>query len=632
MKKTIIIIIYFYSIHTYASSDNFLEDENTINNSNISIYFLNANYNFNQKNTLHKIGFLIEANKQKHLYDINSIQGTSLNHLINQDKLSKTNHYGSKLIFEAGPSGFLAEYIFLQLHKINLTEKLKIFATGAYNYPEFDNAILDILKQENIVDHKNDIIIKNEITFYKLSLIDAIINECKKKYECQKNKNIPIKNIGGIAIKLSNWIAHCFEENTLESIVFLPKEMMSLCEDILKSLKENKIIEKGEFIYISDTDEAKKYCRMIEKNNPPVEKILINKNVELDTEEIASKIHLAIINYYYNIIKDKNTTKNTIDVLNIHCDLSNIFEIITDTNIFSIEDIFLIYDQLLDIITTLIDNNHNNNNYVKKFFINFLHNIIINRIIYDDAMFDIITWKKKNYPLILLHSNPFQTLFIKNIDNYITSKNIKKFDFLFNNYLFNQKQFSTEEKLYSLADKILGFYFRKTKKEINDPAVSQTLDFILSSIEKLLIEDTELMNNIKKLNSQLKDNTIHRGSLAIVFLRYISQKNNLAKIKKIANILNRDIDIKNDSCINILDRYHLLVESEKITINHLDKICTMILEDPANQKDINTDLLNTLDSKIKQFVCSQMYDTNTIINNIMSFIENHFSQINNCIL
>lgn len=247
-------------------------------------------------------------------------------------------------------------------------------------------------------------------------------------------------------------------------------------------------------------------------------------------------------------------------------------------------------------------------------------------------MFDIITCKKKNYPLILIHSNPFQTLFIKNIDNYITSKNIKKFDFLFNNYLFNQKQFSTEEKLYSLADKILGFYFRKTKKEINDPAVNQTLDFILSSIEKLLIEDTELMNNIKKLNSQLKDNTIHRGSLAIVFLRYISQKNNLAKIKKIANILNRDIDIKNDSCINILDRYHLLVESEKITINHLDKICTMILEDPANQKDINTDLLNTLDSKIKQFVCSQMYDTNTIINNIMSFIENHFSQINNCIL
>jgi hypothetical protein len=312
MKKIILLITCCYFINTYNSSESILDNE-----SNISVYTLNSNYDLNKNNTLDKTIILKEQNNQKHLRDAWSLSSLLLSNMVHHDTQLQKNYilkweYNQSLNFQRGPSNFLANIIFLELHKKNLSEKIKIFATGAYDYPEFELEINNILKQPEFINNKisessltnnDNISTYNNTIFYSPYLIDKIIPQLSKQLQEEKNKNIPIQNIGGIAIKLLNWLAHCYEENTFESIVFLPKKMRDACQAIYQKLKEHNIIEKGGFIYIADTNEIKEYCKIIQ-NETFTQKVSINKNVEFDRKKTISKISLALIDHYYNKIKN----------------------------------------------------------------------------------------------------------------------------------------------------------------------------------------------------------------------------------------------------------------------------------------------------------------------------------------
>jgi hypothetical protein len=627
MKKIIILITYCYLINIYNNSESIVENE-----SNISVYALNAGYDLNENNTLYKkivlkdqtmkkelkdlFSFysLLLSNKdqttKKELKDLFSLSSLLLSNMVHHDTQCYKNYilgHENKvpLIFQSGASGFLADNLFLQLHNTNYPEKLKIFATGAYDYPEFDREINNILQQpefinsnisESSLENNDDISTYDNTTYYNPYLLDRIIPQLSKELKEKHTKNIPIESIGGIAMKLLNWIAHCHEENTFESIVFLPKKMSGVCQAIFQCLKNNSIIENGNFIYVQDTNEIKKYCKMIQ-NGMPIEKISINKNIELNKEKTLSLISLATIDYYYDIIKHQNK-ESIINSINIKSDLSHVVNKITEDNIiFNLKDTNTIMMRLLDIIEA----DHMEYLYYRKDkFINFLHNIIINSAFSNNTIYDDILINTK-YPFILANSSPFQSSNI--IDgygkhgNYITTSNKGLFDLFFNK-LINCAEISAEEKLCSLAK--IAYYFcqNKTKIEIDGPLLSPTIDFILSYTEKLLHKNTAFMTYIKDLNLKLKNNEIDRLSWAnrffnkarLVTPRIIIEKHEIKKIKEIRLLVNKDMQLTNRLAKQeLLHYYDLFKDAErKISIVDLAQICNLLIKYDSKHKD-NTD-------------------------------------------
>jgi hypothetical protein len=619
MKKIILLITYCYLINTYNSSESILENE-----SNISVYALNTNYDLNEKNTLYKTIVLKNQNNQKHLRDAWSLSSLLLSNMVHHDTQIKRNYIlgvetTEPLRLVSGSSSFLAENLFLQLHNTNYPEKLKIFATGACDYPEFDLETNNILQQpefinttisESSLTNNDDISTYDNTILYNPYLIDKIIPQLSKELQEEKNKNIPIEPIGGIAIKLLHWLAHCHEENTFESIVFLPKKMSGVCQAIFQSLKENTIIEKGDFIYIADTNEIKEYCKMIQ-NETFTQKISINKNPALNKQETLSLICLAIIDYYCDIIKHQNK-ESIINSINIDEDLYNVVNIMRlDNIIFNLKDTNAIMMRLLDIIEA---------NYIiyeddlKNEFINFLHNIIINSVSCNTTVgCDIL--QNKKYPLILANSSPFQSSNI--IDgygkhgNYITTSNKGLFGLFFNK-LINYPEISAEEKLCSLAK--IAYYFcqDKTKIEIDAPLLSPTIDFILSYTELLLHENTTFMTYIKDLNLKLKNNEIDRLSWANRFFnkaaleipRIIIEKHKRKRIEEIRLLVNKDMQLTNRLAKEELLNYYRLFKDPKEGLSILDlaQICNLLIKYDTKHKD-NTDTeddRNELKTKLRQ--------------------------------
>jgi hypothetical protein len=342
MIKIIIVLICFHFKNSYPSDNNFLENDTDVN-----IYALNAQYNINEKNTLFKTFFLTKPTKNLlGIRDLSALTSLLLTNIINHNESTKKFYYNLTRGTDCdstclkGDSGFLTENLFINLYEVKLPKRLKIFATGNYHYPEFDNDVLSIvIKKEFIENNPDDIINDTGTTYYTSDLLAKIMSELEteKKTECQKN--IPVGRVGGIGIKLLNWIAHCYEEKTIESIVFLPEEMSGVGRDIVKCLKENKIVEKGDFIYITNTEDARKYCDIIKNNDITPLTILMNKDTILDKEYIAIKIYLAAINYYWNKIQTESlvaTEEN--QGLIIDQDMSEIEKTILYSNIFNGED------------------------------------------------------------------------------------------------------------------------------------------------------------------------------------------------------------------------------------------------------------------------------------------------------
>jgi hypothetical protein len=616
MKKIILLITYCCFINTYNSSESILENEN-----NISVYTLNANHEINKHNSLHKTIVLKDQTGQKQLRNLSCLSSLLLSNMVHHDTQAQRNYIlGDEntlpLILKYGSSGFLADNLFLQLHNTNYPEKLKIFATGAYNYPKFDTEIANILKQPEFINNNiskssltnnDDISTYNNTTYYNPYLIDKIIPHLSKELQEEKHKNIPIQHIGGIAIKLLNWLGHCYEQNTFESIVFLPKKMSGVCQAIYRSLKENNIIKKGEFIYIADTNEIKEYCKMIQ-NEAFTQKISINKNLTLEKERIPSLICLPIIDYYCNIIKPLGLFElyaTNIKSQELKDALYNVVNKITHNYIiFSQENTNTIFMRLLDIIET---NYIEYEDYGKNKFINYLHNIIISSCFADHN----ISWNiihNTKYPFILANSSPFQSLNIINDNeehgNYITTRN-KGFFYRFFDRLIDCPEISAEEKLCSLAKIAYYFCMNKTKIEIDSPLLSPTIDFILSCTEILLHEKTKFMTYIKDLNLKLKNNEIDKISWAKSFFdkaskkirEIIIDKKNTATIEEIGKGLNTTLSLTNNTAKKeLLYQYMLFAESKNlIPLFKCIKICNLIIEYDKKYKN-NTDTYDDYDN------------------------------------
>lgn len=364
--------------------------------------------------------------------------------------------------------------------------------------------------------------------------------------------------------------------------------MIEVCTDIFKCLKTNHIIEKGEFIYIADTNEAKAYCKMIETNNPPIEKVLINKDVILDIEAIAAKITLTIINHYCNKIKISNcidSEEYLFATSHIASDLNKILS----RRIFNTEDANVILIQLSDIIkiADIPNNDIKKYNMPKNKFINFLHNIIFNAIFSSYDIYKNILGQEEYY-FIFLHSSPFGVL-IEGVDsdhNYLSEFNKFTFKMLFDNFIAHKK-FSAEEKLYSLGKIVYFFTLGKTKDQINGPIFGPTIDFISSYTAKLLTKDTRLINDIQleKLHLKFNQNAIDRYSWAqLIHTILCNRKSILAAIKKIENTLEKTIKLEKPYIKFLIDFYNLFKDNQK-NIDDLEKACDMILEYSNNNKN-----------------------------------------------
>ncbi len=289
----------------------------------------------------------------------------------------------------------------------------------------------------------------------------------------------------------------------------------------------------------------------------------------------------------------------------------------------------MIYNQLLDIIkTNIIQHEYVENN----FFINFLHNIIINESIEIDNIDNMsnssssnssnssnqdITYdidENKQYPFILLHSSPFTSSVLKATDrhaHYITDYNKDTYTYFFNK-LINQEEFSIEEKLYSLAKKAVYFVRNKTESHINNLPLSQTIDFIASYTEKLLPEITNdiSINRIKEINLLLKNNTITRKIWANKFITLAYCNKEDAYIKDIKNILKLDTNITIAKTKQYLFKYYNQYKNKEITIDDFNKIYTIIIEyeiknNMKNDSDID---YNNLELEIKHSLKKESFN------------------------